>query len=172
MHGDTHEASEACAAMTALRDCSHADSSPQRATDGACTSVTTITANVQQVSQLEGSQGLQQPHSEATNAAGDQQSSQMDDSQSLQRPHELIGRDLFITAAMLNHSCEPNCLIVREAGHAKIVTQCPIEVGAKLELLLKGPADSFCTLSDGSAHGQRALKQARYCIRRHLAIIS
>ena len=46
----------------------------------------------------------------------------------LQRPHELIGRELFITASMLNHSCDPNCLVVREQGHASIVTQRPIQV--------------------------------------------
>ena len=48
--------------------------------------------------------------------------------QSLQRAHELVGRELFITASMLNHSCEPNCLVVRGAGHASIITQRPIEV--------------------------------------------
>ena len=46
----------------------------------------------------------------------------------LQRPHELIGRELFITASMLNHACDPNCLVVREQGHASIVTQRPIQV--------------------------------------------
>ncbi len=48
--------------------------------------------------------------------------------QSLQRAHELVGRELFITASMLNHSCEPNCTVIRGAGHASIVTQRPIEV--------------------------------------------
>ena len=57
-----------------------------------------------------------------------QASTQPEDRKGLQRPHELIGRELFITASMLNHSCEPNCLVVREAGHARIVTQAPIEV--------------------------------------------
>ena len=67
-------------------------------------------------------------HLETSNAAGSQPGNLSADEKSLQRPHELIGRELFITASMLNHSCEPNCVVVREAGHAKIVSQGPIEV--------------------------------------------
>ncbi len=65
---------------------------------------------------------------DAPNTAVSQASTQPEDRKNLQRPHELIGRELFITASMLNHSCEPNCLVVREAGHARIVTKAPIEV--------------------------------------------
>jgi hypothetical protein len=70
---------------------------------------------------------------EADRRAGPQHCSGANDSaaqsrQSLQRPHELVGRELFITASMLNHSCDPNCLVVRGAGHVSIVTQRPIEV--------------------------------------------
>ena len=70
---------------------------------------------------------------EAGRKAGMQHCSGASDSaaqsrQSLQRPHELVGRELLITASMLNHSCDPNCLVVRGAGHVSIVTQRPIEV--------------------------------------------
>ena len=63
---------------------------------------------------------------EAGNRLSHSQCGQADDGVRLQRPHELIGRELFITASMLNHSCDPNCLVVREQGHASIVTQRPI----------------------------------------------
>ena len=56
------------------------------------------------------------------------QCGQAEGSMRLQRSHELIGRELFITASMLNHSCEPNCLVVRGQGQASIITQRPIQV--------------------------------------------
>ena len=65
---------------------------------------------------------------EAGNNVRQKQCGQPYGSVRLQRPHELIGRELFITASMLNHSCDPNCLVVREQGHASIVTQRPIQV--------------------------------------------
>ena len=72
-----------------------------------------------------------QGHADKFDAAASQASSQQpEDRRSLQRPHELIGRELFITSSMLNHSCEPNCMVLREAGHARIVTQAPIEVNS------------------------------------------
>ena len=75
----------------------------------------------------------------------------------LQRPHELIGRELFITASMLNHSCDPNCLVVREGGHASIVTQRPIQVhhpGRSPELYCtenhpRLPILRYCLQADG-----------------------
>ena len=71
---------------------------------------------------------VSQSHQDLHDAAVSQESRLTEGRKGLQRPHELIGRELFITASMLNHSCEPNCLVVREAGHARIVTQAPIEV--------------------------------------------
>ena len=65
---------------------------------------------------------------EAGNRLSHSQGGQAEERVRLQRPHELIGRELFITASMLNHSCNPNCLVVREQGHASIVTQRPIQV--------------------------------------------
>ena len=65
---------------------------------------------------------------EAGNRLSHSQCGQAEERVRLQRLHELIGRELFITAAMLNHSCDPNCLVVREQGHASIVTQRPIQV--------------------------------------------
>lgn len=41
---------------------------------------------------------------------------------------ELIGRELYITASMLNHSCRPNCLVVRSTGRSTVVAQDSIKV--------------------------------------------
>ena len=72
---------------------------------------------------------VSESHIDATTAGSSQPSNSRSKSKTgLQRPHELIGRELFIAASMLNHSCKPNCVVAREAGHARIVTQGPIEV--------------------------------------------
>lgn len=70
-----------------------------------------------------------QDHADNFHASTSQaRSQQPEDGKSLQRPHELIGRELFITASMLNHSCEPNCIVLRKADHARIVTRASIAV--------------------------------------------
>jgi hypothetical protein len=43
---------------------------------------------------------------------------------------DLIGRELYVAASMINHSCRPNCLVVRTTGHASVVAQDTIKVAS------------------------------------------
>ena len=43
---------------------------------------------------------------------------------------ELVGRELHIKASFLNHSCAPNCLVMRGRGRGAVVALQPIAVRA------------------------------------------
>lgn len=43
---------------------------------------------------------------------------------------ELIGRELYITASLLNHSCRPNCVVVRGMPSGAVRAQRDMQVGA------------------------------------------
>ncbi|KAK9811310.1 hypothetical protein WJX72_001575 [[Myrmecia] bisecta] len=54
----------------------------------------------------------------------------------VERPcrEELIGRELYITASYFNHSCAPNCMVVRDAGWATVTAQQDVKAGEELTI--------------------------------------